>query len=153
VVIEDVFRSELVADDNFCPTTIEVPAGASVSFTLVISGGAQHRITARLMSGAKSIGETIVQATSPSEAIEIRFTVDNEPVVIDPKKLERDSSRTPFLNLLRPMECFFASQSIFFGDLQKKEAAESAETLKNPAAPRVTAIIGEAGVGKTYFCE
>lgn len=153
VVIEDVFRNELVADDIFYPPTIEVPAGAMVSFTAVISGAARSRITARLRSGTRSVGEASVQTTSPSETVEIRFSITDEPVAIDGIELETDAPGSAVLHSLRPIEFVLASPSGIFGDLRKKEAAEFAERLAKPSAAGVTAIVGEAGVGKTYFCE
>ena len=54
---------------------------------------------------------------------------------------------------LRRVEFVIASPVNIFGDLREREAIEFAEALASRRAPRLTAILGEPGVGKTYFCE
>ena len=54
---------------------------------------------------------------------------------------------------LRRVEFVLASPVNIFGDLREREAIEFAEALASRRAPRLTAILGEPGVGKTYFCE
>lgn len=153
IVIEDVFRNELVADETFCPPTIEVPAGATVSFSLVVSCSERSRITARLRSGIKTVGDSTVESTSPFTSLEIRFDVSGGPVLIDGVEIDGDLPGSTVLHGLREIEFVLSSPNSVFGDLRKEEAVEFAERLIKPSAACVSAVVGEGGIGKTYFCE
>ena len=47
--LEDVFRSELVADDTACPAVIEVPSGAAVAVHLIVESVEAVEVTAPLV--------------------------------------------------------------------------------------------------------
>ena len=83
IVLEDVFRSELVADDTACPAVIEVPSGAAVAVHLIVEFVEAVEVTARPSCNGKPFGGKICQVVAGVTSLELRFEIGDRAVVLD----------------------------------------------------------------------
>jgi hypothetical protein len=153
VILEDVFRREIVADESSCPAVIEVPPGAAVVLEIVVSAVEEVEVSATLSSSGQPVGKTRKQLVTRSTPLQFQFEVLSEPVVVDGIQIESCGTGNVRLHALRSVEFVLGSPADVFGDLRHQEVIEFADDLATQRSPRVTAILGEAGVGKSYFCE
>ncbi|WP_353118422.1 ATP-binding protein [Nitratidesulfovibrio sp.] len=152
VRIEHNWGVEIVADDSFMPDQIEVPVGARVVFDIVVSGMSGANLFLAIADAAEQpLGSFRAGPLEPSLPVCLDLSTGRNVTVagVLAKVGVADSTFLP-TDMIRFITAGSAEP---FGDLRNSEAQHFAQSQARHGSARVVAIHGEAGVGKSHFCE